>query len=113
MSINPETLRLQQLQLVGITSYFPRYLLPGALPSRLVDLDPVNAPDEDEPVITPEAVDVRQAVSAEPESRRDWKLPEAEPAVARTPAAQPARVRKETPHEENVSDAANLHLLLI
>src|SRR5688500_13648383 len=97
MSINPETLRLQQLQLMGITSYFPRYLLPGALPSRLIELDTVNVADEDEPAITPEAVDIRQAVAPEPESRRDWKLPEAEPAVARTPAAQPARVRKETP----------------
>ncbi len=117
MSINPETLRLQQLQLMGITSYFPRYLLPGALPSRIVEPDALDVAnidrEEDEVALTAEPADIRQDAAREPESKRDWKLQEADPAVARTPVAQSVRVRKETPQEENAGDAANLHLLLI
>jgi hypothetical protein len=112
MSINPENLRLQQLQLMGITSYFPRHVLPGALPSRLVE-PAISDTTEEALAPTPEPVAARKDVAREPESNRDWTVPEAQPAIAKLPNAQQARVRKEAPQEEHAGDAANLHLLLI
>ena len=49
MDTNQEILRLKQLRLMGITSYFPRFALPGALPS-----EPHTWEVVDEPEITPE-----------------------------------------------------------
>lgn len=113
MNTNPEILRLQQLQLLGITSYFPRYILPGALPSKVVEPE-VFEINEHEPALLPdESVAVRQNAAREPEQKRDWKLPETEPITAPISASPPARIRKETLQEAAVGDAANLHLLLI
>jgi hypothetical protein len=116
MSIDPETLRLQQLQLMGITSYFPRYLLPGALPSRIIELDTPSAADEEKVTLTAEigeSLDIRRNVAVHTEAKRDRKLQVTEPAVARPSLTQPGHATKETPQEENPGDAANLHLLLI
>jgi hypothetical protein len=117
MSINPEILRRQQLQLMGITSYFPRYALPGALPSELIGFDAPDVLDESEPATKSGPVEIAPHSSRQPASKRDWRLPEPEPAIART-LAPPVRTSREAPQKEpqqeaNAGAAANLHLLLI
>lgn len=113
MSTNPEILRLQQLQLMGITSYFPRYILPGALPSKVVEPEAFEV-HETEPALLPdEPVAVPRNTAREPEPGRDWKSREKEPVSTHSSVAPQARIRQETPQEEAAGAAANLHLLLI
>jgi hypothetical protein len=129
MDTHQEILRLQQLQLMGITSYFPRFALPGALPSESRSWEAA-----DEPAITPELVEHKPAEHKPAEPKRadikqdafqvpQWRHAEdvaAKERIAKEPAlgkaaitTQQSRSRKETLHDENTDDALSLHLLLI
>jgi hypothetical protein len=112
MSSNQEMLRLQQLQLMGITSYFPRFALPGALPS-----EPRSWQVEVAPQPTQKPAAPTQPVLQEPvpihERRPDFAIHQAEPPAVKAAVAQPGPSGKANRSQEIIEDVLSLHLLLI
>ncbi len=120
MNNQQEILRLQQLQMMGITSYFPRFALQGALPSELRSWDiPVEPVEDTEPETLAQAP-VRESVQRQPEPAQRYEkfARDIEPVVAKaviekTPVASPGTTEKTPPREESRDSELTLHLLLI